>query len=325
MDQAEETQATFGNSNEDTPSTSSFAADGHQPQRSSQHSNRSSTPSIGRSISRRFSKDVDRDASPAPRRREKAPRLRSQSLRASISRVGQSVTWSQLARRSYIHGNGRKSSISSNDEYPNPDHTLPEESARKPLTGHIVNRFQSLKLSTRTAWKHPRTILLPTLTTFAILTTAGLGAIIYASNRYRESQSAQLVEEARELAYQFDDLLSKAQLPLYTLKEMAGQFTEFTTLRSKIAERGTYYTNDGRAFRNVTEFCTADDTMDLYWKAAESIVRDSRMGDVLLNIQLQPGEMKFRRIFNCFYTYSVNLKSCHIYLQLGWYASTIHQ
>lgn len=211
-----------------------------------------------------------------------------------MSRVGQSITWSQLARRrsSYIHGNGRRSSITSNDEDPNPNHTLPKESAPKHITGHIVNRFQSLKLSTRTAWKHPRAILLPTLITFAILTMAGLVAIFYSSNKYRESQSVQLVVEARELAYQFDDLLAKALLPLYTLKEMAGQFTEFTSLRSEIVERGTHYTNDGRAFRNVTEFCTADDAIDLYWKAAESIVRDSMMGDALLNIQLQPGKMK---------------------------------
>jgi hypothetical protein len=154
----------------------------------------------------------------------------------------------------------------------------------------MVHRRQSIVLSIKKAGKHPKSIVLPTVLTFAILTAAGLFAIFYSSHQYRETQSELLLNESRELAYLLDDLLSKALLPLYTLKEMALQFTQFTALRNEIVQLPTYYTEDGRAFRNATGVCTKENVLGLYWKAAESIVGDSRMEDVLLNVQLQPGE-----------------------------------
>lgn len=141
------------------------------------------------------------------------------------------------------------------------------------------------------ASRHPRTIVLPTLLTFAILTSAGLFAIFYSCHQYREDQSQTLLDESRELAYLLDDLLSRALLPLFTLREMVGQFEEFTELREQVVEYDTYYTEEeGRAFRNVTGVCTEREVVDLFWKAAESIVKDSRMDDTLLNLQLQPGK-----------------------------------
>lgn len=100
-----------------------------------------------------------------------------------------------------------------------------------------------------------------------------------------------LVEESRELAYELDDLLSKALLPLFTLQEMAGQFDEFQGLQPDIVERSVSTNNGGgRAFRNVTEICADPEVVGLYRRAAESIVQSSKMGNVLLNVQLQPGK-----------------------------------
>lgn len=167
---------------------------------------------------------------------------------------------------------------------------------RKRVAQHnlqIVTRCKSLKLSIAKALKHPRTIVLPTMLTFSILTGAGLFAIFYSCHQYRERQSQQLLDESRDLAYLLDDLLSKALLPLFTLKEMAGQFQEFTDLRQSIDDYDTYYRDGERAFRDVTSVCTKKEFTDLYWKAAESIAKGSRMDDTLLHIQLQPGRLTF--------------------------------
>ena len=99
-----------------------------------------------------------------------------------------------------------------------------------------------------------------------------------------------MVDSAQEFAYELDDLLLRALLPLFTLREMVGQFEEFTTLRTEIVKNETYYVDGGRAFRDVKGICTDNEILNLYWKAAESIVKDSRMRDSLLNVQLQPGE-----------------------------------
>lgn len=184
----------------------------------------------------------------------------------------------------------RQNSNLSDEEYNRHVEDVKKSSCWTSFRQSIVHRHQSIVLSIKKAGKHPKSIVLPTVLTFAILTAAGLFAIFYSSHQYRETQSELLLNESRELAYLLDDLLSKALLPLYTLKEMALQFIQFTSLRNEIVQLPTYYKEDGRAFRNATGVCTKENVLGLYWKAAESIVGDSRMGDVLLNVQLQPGE-----------------------------------
>lgn len=206
------------------------------------------------------------------------------------------MTWAQLARRRSTEFDGRRSSnISSDDAEGNDDDGLEGDTEDKVSCcesgkDSVVSRYESVKLSIKKASKHPRTIVLPTLITFAILTGAGLFAIFYSCHQYREHQSQKLLDESREFVYLLDDLLSKTLLPLFTLREMAGQIQEFTDLRQNVDEYDTYYEDGGRAFRNVSSICTDKEVIDLYWKAAESIVKDSGMGETLLNVQLQPGK-----------------------------------
>ena len=276
--------------------------------RASQNSTRSSVSSGRRrsslllpSFSRR---NTDEERAPredtAPPVRRAASHRRNRSIRGSMTKMGQSITWAQLARRrsTEYDGNRRRASQASSDNIMddlvtsvNEKHTEEKASCCKSTQASIVNRYESLVLSTKKASKHPRTIVLPTLLTFAILTGAGLFAIFYSCHQYRNVQSQHLLDESRELAYLLDDLLSKALLPLFTLRELSGQFAEFTQLRSSVDDYPTYYNDEGRAFRNVTSRCAEKEVIDLYWKAAESIVKDSRMGDALLNVQLQPGEL----------------------------------
>jgi hypothetical protein len=106
------------------------------------------------------------------------------------------------------------------------------------------------------------------------------------------------------LAYELDDLLAKALLPLFTMKEMAGQFDDFRDLQPKLAERDntTYVNDDGRTFRNVTDICTDLEVEELYQRAAKSILQSSHLGNLLLNIQLQPGKRANpRNILYCFF------------------------
>jgi hypothetical protein len=249
--------------------------------RISQASTRSSQSSNGRPSS-----ILKRSREPSPHHNHR----RSRSFRGSLSRVGQSITWSQLARRRSTELDERRNSNLSDEEYNGNVEDVKKSSCWTSFRQSMVHRRQSIVLSIKKAGKHPKSIVLPTVLTFAILTAAGLFAIFYSSHQYRETQSELLLNESRELAYLLDDLLSKALLPLYTLKEMALQFTQFTALRNEIVQLPTYYTEDGRAFRNATGVCTKENVLGLYWKAAESIVGDSRMEDVLLNVQLQPGE-----------------------------------
>jgi sensor domain CHASE-containing protein len=151
----------------------------------------------------------------------------------------------------------------------------------------MKNQFKSLTRSTKKAIKSP-SILLPTLLSFSILTAAGLFAVIHSSHQYHSTQSWALLEQSRELAHNLDDLLCKALLPLFTLKEMAGQFDEFRELHSQILEHESYINEEGRSFRNVTEMCTDDQVWELYSRAATSIEEGSKMGSVLFNVQLQP-------------------------------------
>lgn len=85
-----------------------------------------------------------------------------------------------------------------------------------------------------------------------------------------------------------DDILSGALLPLFTLQEMAGQFVEFQELQPQIVNKTTYTNPDGRSFRNVTETCTNEEVWDLYQRAATSIMESSKLGNIMVNLQLQP-------------------------------------
>jgi hypothetical protein len=270
--------------------------------RASQNSTRSSVSSGGRRSSfllGRFSRrntDEERGEDAAPHLRRATSHKRNRSIRGSMTKMGQSITWAQLARRRSTEYDGRRPSQGSSDNMDglvtNGDGERRKEQVFccKSAQAAIVHRYESLVISTKKASKHPRTIVLPTLLTFAILTGAGLFAIFYSCHQYRKDQSQHLLEESRELAYLLDDLLSKALLPLFTLRELSRQFTEFTQLRRDVDEYQPNYKDEGRAFRNVTSICTEKVLIDLYWKAAESIVKDSRMGDGLLNVQLQPGK-----------------------------------
>ena len=97
-----------------------------------------------------------------------------------------------------------------------------------------------------------------------------------------------LLEESRELAYELVDLLSQTLLPLFTVKEMAGQFDELQGLHPDILGEKNYINDNGRTFRNVTEICTEPDVLELYHRAAESILESSKLGNLMLNVQLQP-------------------------------------
>ena len=230
--------------------------------------------------------------------------------------VTSTFTWTQLVRRrsTDITGEGRlrqslrssniSSDVGSGDHVGNTnrDDTAAVGGAHKKKIHNKFNckscltslqsgytaRRQTLLRSMKKATKHPRTIVLPTLLTFAILTTAGLFAIFHSSSQYNEDKSLKLLEEARELAYDLDDLLSGALLPLITLQEMAGQFVEFQELQPQIINETTYTNLDGRSFRNVTEICTDEEVWDLYQRAANSIMESSKMGNIIVNLQLQP-------------------------------------
>ena len=118
-------------------------------------------------------------------------------------------------------------------------------------------------------------------------------AVIHSSHKYHSSQNDKLLEETRELAYELDDLLSQALLPLFTLQEMAGQIEEFRELHEMVVQEKVFIdeeNNGGRSFRNITDICTNPEVLGLYQRAAESIGQSSKMGRVLLNVQLQPGE-----------------------------------
>ncbi|KAL7537011.1 hypothetical protein ACHAXR_008133 [Thalassiosira sp. AJA248-18] len=250
-----------------------------------------STPTIINASSRRISQDS----------------RRSSQTSGSFRIKGTNNIWTQLARRStYIEGRRYSSNASDDDaagappvradsngaritQDASPSPSTSPDSKSSPWFKSITTRYQSLSRSIKKASKHPYSIVLPTILTFAILTTAGLFAIIHSSQQYHEGQSLALLEESRELAYELDDLLSQSLLPLFTLKEMAGQFDEFQGLQTDIVESSRTYLNEGgRSFRNVTEICTNPEVMELYDRAAESIVQSSKMGKILLNVQLQP-------------------------------------
>ena len=168
------------------------------------------------------------------------------------------------------------------------DGTEGSDSCWKTLPLAVSQQHQALSRHCRKAAKHPKSILLPTLLTFAILTAAGLGLIIHHANEYRSTQTAKLLEEGRDMAYELDDVLAKALLPLFTLQEMAGQIDEFRTLPSSMVDRPPYFRDGGRAFRNVTDICLGSEVLEPYQRAADSIEKSAKMGPTLLNVQLQP-------------------------------------
>jgi hypothetical protein len=212
-----------------------------------------------------------------------------------------SITWEQLARRRSTAEERRSNFSIDNDIVAVVTNDLPAADTTSngwfknvfhSTRATIANRRKSLLRSIKKAFKHPRSIIVPTLVTVDVLAAAGVIAVVHSSRQYKKEQSLQLLEQSRELAYELDDLLAHALLPLFTLKEMAGQFEEFRNLQPKIVQRGntTYLTDGGRTFRNVTDICTDPEVVELYQRAAESIMQSSEMGNVLLNVQLQPGE-----------------------------------
>ena len=93
-----------------------------------------------------------------------------------------------------------------------------------------------------------------------------------------------LLEESRELAYELVDLLSQTLLPLFTVKEMAGQFDELQGLHPDILGEKNYINDNGRTFRNVTEIWTEPGVLELYHRAAESILEQAGEFDVKCSI-----------------------------------------
>ncbi|KAL3788993.1 LOW QUALITY PROTEIN: hypothetical protein HJC23_012698 [Cyclotella cryptica] len=282
------------------PAAASFdaaAPDDRNPRRRSQSSDRSSLENGVRRLSsilmRRDSAHIGGEG------RESGAQSRK-DFRFSFLMRG-SITWEQLAERRSTGGR-RASNLSTDNDFPLAEASNNGTPASRTAshgcfenTVHstrstVANCCHYLLRSTKKASRHPRSILLPTLVTFAILAAAGIIAVMHASHQHHKEKSFQLLDEARELAYELDDLLAKALLPLFTLKEMAGQFDEFRELQPEIVDRSntTYVNDNGRTFRKVTDICTDPEVVDLYQRAAASIMKSSEMGNVLLNIQLQP-------------------------------------
>lgn len=187
-----------------------------------------------------------------------------------------------------------------------------------PCTEAVGRECTALARTARIAASRPR-ILLYVLLTFAIISAAGLTAVIIAGQNERESAHATKVDGAREMSYRIDDALKKALLPLFTMEEMAKQEDDFFGLARRIearrngdgvgaeqereevagvsasisagtpggdgeSERGS----EGEGRVNVDGICDEAALLSKYARIASSVKESANMPGVLVNIRLAP-------------------------------------
>jgi len=142
---------------------------------------------------------------------------------------------------------------------------------------------------------HTSAILL-SLIIFLLLSGACIAIVLTISR----SQKDALAEEARLLALEtgnyFSDQLDRAILPLFSIAQFALHLETFQDLPDKIGEAGEpgalpflpQVEGSERVHRNVTGVCDDPEMVSRFISIATAIKEQSKMDDILVNIQLAP-------------------------------------